>query len=101
MGMFDSFNISATGLTAQRLSMDLTSNNIANAQTPGFRRQVVAQQAQPEGGVSTTVSLVNTPGPDFTGDVVNQLGAGYAFVANLKTVETDQKMTGTLLDITA
>ncbi|OHD63992.1 MAG: flagellar basal body rod protein FlgC [Spirochaetes bacterium RBG_13_51_14] len=33
MGMFDSFNISATGLTAQRLRMDLISNNIANATT--------------------------------------------------------------------
>ena len=33
MGMFDSFNIAATGLTAQRLSMDLISNNIANATT--------------------------------------------------------------------
>ena len=33
MGMFDSFNISATGLTSQRLRMDLISNNIANANT--------------------------------------------------------------------
>jgi flagellar basal-body rod protein FlgC len=33
MGMFDSFNISATGLTAQRLRMDVISNNIANATT--------------------------------------------------------------------
>lgn len=33
MGMFDSFNIAATGLTAQRLRMDLISGNIANANT--------------------------------------------------------------------
>ena len=33
MGMFDSFNISSTGLTAQRLRMDLISGNIANAET--------------------------------------------------------------------
>jgi len=33
MGMFDSFNISATGLATQRLRMDLISNNIANATT--------------------------------------------------------------------
>ncbi len=31
MGMFDSFNIASTGLTAQRLRMDLISSNIANA----------------------------------------------------------------------
>ena len=33
MGMFDSFNIASTGLTSQRLRMDLISNNIANATT--------------------------------------------------------------------
>jgi flagellar basal-body rod protein FlgC len=33
MGMFDSFNISSTGLTPQRLRMDLITSNIANAGT--------------------------------------------------------------------
>ncbi len=33
MGMFDSFNIASTGLTAQRLRMDLISSNVANATT--------------------------------------------------------------------
>lgn len=93
--------IALSGMQAARVQLDVASHNIANVQTPNFRRQTVAQQAQPEGGVTTTVSLVNTPGPDFAGDVVDQLGAGYAFVANLKTIETDQQMTGTLLDITA
>lgn len=33
MGIFNSINISATGLTAERLRMDLISENIANANT--------------------------------------------------------------------
>ncbi|TDX51937.1 flagellar basal body rod protein FlgC [Orenia marismortui] len=33
MGLFNNFNISASGLTAQRLRMDLISSNIANANT--------------------------------------------------------------------
>jgi flagellar basal-body rod protein FlgC len=33
MSLFKSFAISASGLTAQRLRMDIISNNIANAQT--------------------------------------------------------------------
>jgi flagellar basal-body rod protein FlgC len=48
MGMFDSFNISATGLTAQRLRMDVISNNIANITTtrtpeggPFVRKRVI------------------------------------------------------------
>lgn len=47
MGMFDSFDISASGLTAQRLRMDVISENVANADTTRtddgncYRRQVV------------------------------------------------------------
>jgi flagellar basal-body rod protein FlgC len=33
MGMFSSINISSTGLSAQRLRMDVISNNVANATT--------------------------------------------------------------------
>ncbi|NLJ33651.1 MAG: flagellar basal body rod protein FlgC [Firmicutes bacterium] len=33
MGLFSSFNISASGMTAQRLRMDLIANNLANANT--------------------------------------------------------------------
>jgi flagellar basal-body rod protein FlgC len=33
MGMFDAFNIASTGLTAQRLRMDVISSNVANAST--------------------------------------------------------------------
>jgi flagellar basal-body rod protein FlgC len=33
MGIFSTMNISSTGLTAQRLRMDVISNNIANANT--------------------------------------------------------------------
>lgn len=47
MGMFDAINISASGLTAQRLRMDVISKNIANVNTTRtdnglpYRRQVV------------------------------------------------------------
>ena len=33
MGMFDSFDINATGMTAQRYRMDIISQNVANANT--------------------------------------------------------------------
>ncbi|MDI7248260.1 MAG: flagellar basal body rod protein FlgC [Bacillota bacterium] len=50
MGIFSSFRISATGLAAERLRMDVIANNIANVNTtrtedgrPYRRRQVVFQ----------------------------------------------------------
>ena len=33
MGLFDSFNIYASGLTAQRYRMDVIAQNVANANT--------------------------------------------------------------------
>jgi len=54
MGLFDSLEISATGLTAERLRMDVTAENLANAQTtrganggPYRRKEVVLEQATP------------------------------------------------------
>ena len=55
MGLFDAIDVSASGLTAERLRMDVVSENLANAQTtrgpnggPYQRKTVVLQQA--EGG---------------------------------------------------
>ncbi len=47
MGMFDSFDINASGMTAQRYRMDIISENVANANTTRtedgtpYRRKVV------------------------------------------------------------
>ncbi|MDE2572472.1 MAG: flagellar basal body rod protein FlgC [bacterium] len=60
MGFYDSIDISASGLTAERLAMDVIANNIANAQTTRtpqggpFKRQLVvfAQQQSAAQGES-------------------------------------------------
>ena len=41
MGIFDALDISASGLIAERTRMDVTSQNLANAQSSGYRRQDV------------------------------------------------------------
>jgi flagellar basal-body rod protein FlgC len=52
MGLFDALDVSGSGLSAERLRMDVTSENLANAQTtkgadgqPYRRKQVVLQEA--------------------------------------------------------
>ena len=53
MGMFDALEISASGLTAERLRMDVTAENLANAQTTRgadgqpYRRKEVVLAAAP------------------------------------------------------
>ena len=74
MGMFDSLGISATGMTASRLQMDVIASNLANADTtkdvnglPYRRREVVLQAASPSfgsvlGGVQVA-GIVADPSP--------------------------------------
>jgi len=63
MGLFDAISISASGLTAERLRMDVISNNIANANTTRteeggpYRRQMVIFQAR-EGEASSFYDLL-------------------------------------------
>ena len=56
MGLFDAIDIAATGLSAERLRMDVTAGNLANAETtqgangqPYQRREVVLQEASAAG----------------------------------------------------
>jgi flagellar basal-body rod protein FlgC len=46
MGLFDAIDASGSGLSVERLRMDVTAENLANAQTTGYRRKdVVVQQS--------------------------------------------------------
>jgi flagellar basal-body rod protein FlgC len=64
MGLFDAINASGSALTAERLRMDVTAENLANAQTtrgadgqPYRRKEVVLDQ---RGGGSSFGSMLNT-----------------------------------------
>jgi flagellar basal-body rod protein FlgC len=57
MGLFDALGISSSGLTAQRMRMDVTSENLANAQSVGYRRKdVVVREVAPQGGFGAALS---------------------------------------------
>ena len=74
MGLFDALSISSTGMSAERLRMDVIAENLANADTtrtatggPYQRQEVVLEQATPSfgevlGGVQVA-GIVNDPSP--------------------------------------
>ena len=71
MGMFDALNVSATGLTAERLRMDVTAENLANAQTtrgadgqPYRRKEVVLAEVQ-SGGFGAQLAKAVGAGSGF------------------------------------
>lgn len=83
------------------LRMDVAAHNIANVQTPGFRRQAVAQEAQSTGGVSAQVTRQPVAGASLVQDLVEQKAASYAFKANVLTLRSERDMLGSLLDLHA
>jgi flagellar basal-body rod protein FlgC len=66
MGLFDAIDIAGSGLSAERLRMDVTAENLANAQTtrgadgqPYRRKEVVLQQV---GGGAFQTALIGAMG---------------------------------------
>ncbi|MCQ2517367.1 MAG: flagellar basal body rod protein FlgC [Lachnospiraceae bacterium] len=80
MGMFDAFDISASGLTAQRYRMDIIAENVANANTTRtenggiYRRKVVTFEAKGS-GTPSFASMLSTSSQGMTG-MSNAIGEG-------------------------
>lgn len=96
-------SIGVSGMQAASLTMGVAAHNIANVQTPGFRRQSVQAQTQPEGGVTVTISAAasGAEGDSLATDLVAERVALHSFEANLATVRAADAMLGTLLDARA
>jgi flagellar hook-associated protein FlgK len=91
-------SIALSGLQAAQTRLGSSAHNIANALTPGFRRQVVAQQSVEGGGVSTSIQRSPVVGDALAEDLVALKLARHLFTANLKVLRTQDQMLGTLLD---
>ena len=96
-------SIGSSGLQAAQLRLDASAHNVANMNTPGYRRQAVAQQAVADSaGVRATVQRQQeADGVALEKEAVEQMSATYAFKANLQTIQTQDEMMGALLDVKA
>ena len=91
-------SIALSGLQAAQLRVSSSGHNIANAMTPGFRRQVVEQRAVEGGGVATTIERSPVVSDALAEDLVTLKLSEHLFAANLKVLRTQDRMLGTLLD---
>ena len=102
-------SIGQSGMRAAQRQLDTTAHNLANASTPGFQRQTVVTSAQAGLGGVTTQVRQQAPAGEPSGlnaehlaeDSVAQRLAVYHFAANLRTVETEDRVLGALLDVRA
>lgn len=94
-------SIALSGMQAAQTRLRAAAHNVANLATEGFRRQEIQQMPQTRGGVRTEVVRATAQGPDSVRDMVEQLQATHAFVANLAVFKTNDKLAGALLDTMA
>ncbi|MEN3186386.1 MAG: flagellar basal body rod protein FlgC [Atribacterota bacterium] len=128
MRIFRNFDISASGLTAERLRMSVIAANIANAETTRtpsgepYRRKEVVFEPLLDGGVKVTAITedqttptrrVYEPGhPDADGEgwveypnvvlvneMVDLLAATRAYEANVAAINATKSMTNSALNI--
>lgn len=93
--------ISLSGMNAAQTRLDVVGHNVANVDTPNFRRQQVVQTADAGGGVNTSITQAGASGSALEADLVDQLQAKNSFLANLAVFRTGNQMLGALLDVSA
>ncbi|MBL4903693.1 flagellar biosynthesis protein FlgC [Desulfocapsa sp. AH-315-G09] len=118
--MIPAINSASSGLQAFGTKIHSNANNIANVSSEGYKKSRVTLSSQAPQGVSASVETIDSPGSmslDNTNDGNNtlvelsnvdlaeelpdsQANASF-YQANLKTLQTADEMTATLLNIKA
>lgn len=96
--------VSATalsGLSAAQADMQTRAHNLANLGTEGFRRSLPQNSSADGGGVTVSISQAAAPGNSIVDDMVGQVQAYQAFMANLAALRKGDAMLGALLDTRA
>ncbi len=86
-----------SGLQSAQTRLNASANNVANVQTPGFRRDEVQAEANPAGGVNTRVDKAAETGVNLEQEAVEQMSATIAYKANLQVIKASDRMAGALL----
>ena len=93
--------IATSGLRAADAATRASAHNLANLQTEGFRRERVVHTAQVDGGVMASTVRAQEQGSSIHEDLVAQLQARNAFLANLAVFRAGSRAAGSLLDVYA
>ncbi len=115
-------NSALSGLRASGKRLEVSASNVANARSEDYRPGRVVQSAQASGGTRADAvpvtpatvpsyepqspaadadGLVQRPNVSLEAETVEQIIAQRSFEANLRTVETADRMNKALLDILA
>jgi len=114
--MISALNSTVSALRAFFTKLGVTADNIANVNTDGFKKNRAIFQADENGGVRVEIRKDDSPGfryaavengetvekeasnVDLAEELPNLMVTKRAYQANLKTIETQNEMLGSLLD---
>ncbi|GAB3365198.1 MULTISPECIES: flagellar basal body protein [Giesbergeria] len=92
-------SIGSSGMRAAQMRLDASAHNVANANTPHYRRTAVEQEAAPDNaGVRARMERESNEKVALEKEAVEQISATYSFAANLLSVKTESRLMGSLLD---
>ncbi len=115
--MISAIHTALSGITAFARQLDVSSHNLANVNTDGFKRSDTIFVEAANGGALPVIQKDNSAGPtvlrntshgptqversnvDIATELVDQIIAHRGFEANLRTVKTTDDLLGTLLDL--
>ncbi|MBN1625080.1 MAG: hypothetical protein JW944_01035 [Deltaproteobacteria bacterium] len=115
--MIAAISNTVSAINAFEKKMAVTSNNVANWQTEGFKKSRAELEEGEAGAVKVDISVVDTPGSivaveenngivekemsnvDLAEEIPQTIIAQTGFEANLKVLKTQDEMLGSLLDI--
>ena len=89
------------GMNAAQRRVDIAGHNLANAATPGYRRQVAVQGEGPTVSVVRSPTVATEAGDGLAEDIVAQRQAEHVYTANLRVMQAGDRMLGSLLDARA
>jgi flagellar basal-body rod protein FlgC len=116
--MISSVGSSQAALRAYSSQLNANANNIANVNSQEFKRQDAVINEDSNNQPTAQIRRDNTPGPvrqtisedgmqkfqemsntDLAKEMTGMISAQNSYSANLKTMQTQSEMTGTIIDI--
>jgi flagellar hook protein FlgE len=102
-----SFSAPISGIKTAMTRHDVTANDVANVNTPGYEERSVRQSDMPGQGVRIS-SIGRTPNPestisntDLAEEAKEQIQNKNTLTANIKVMKVKDRMLGELLDLIA
>lgn len=99
--MISVFGIGLSAIRAFGRKMEGIAENVANMYSEGYKNTRTTMKEQEGGGVIVEVQKQNSSGHgvDLTKEIPQSIIAQRGYEANLKTIQTEDEVLGTLIDI--